>query len=180
MAQTTPSSSGNVASSKLVNRPTFLENKNSRFLIMDAPTDANLPVYMEVMSKKNVRIVVRACEGTYSTAPLVKAGIKVVELSFPDGDPPPDDVVTKWLELVREEFSKPEQTTIAVHCVAGLGRAPVLVAIALIEMGMDPMEAIAYIRKRRRGAINARQLKYIESYKRHSGTHVGGCGCVIS
>jgi len=49
--------------------------------------------------------------------------------------------------------------------VAGRGRAPVMVAIALVENGMDPFDAIAFIRKKRRGAINARQLKYIENYK---------------
>jgi len=172
-------SANSASNTKLVNRPTFLETKHSRFLIMDAPTDANLSAYMEVMSKKNVKVIVRACEGTYSTAPLTKAGVKVVELPFPDGDPPPDDVVSKWLEIVREEFAKGGDSTIAVHCVAGLGRAPVLVAIAFIEMGMDPMEAISFIRKRRRGAINARQLNYLEAYKRKSDHHVGGCGCVI-
>jgi len=55
---------------------------------------------------------------------------------------------------------------VAIHCVAGLGRAPVLVAIALIEfLGMEPLDAVTYIRKRRRGAINATQLKFLQQYK---------------
>ncbi len=41
-----------------------------------------------------------------------------------------------------------------------------LVAMALIECGMAPLDSVIYIRERRRGAINARQLKYIEAYKR--------------
>eukprot|EP00871_Galdieria_phlegrea_P004452 jgi/Galph1/5007/GphlegSOOS_G3647.1 len=59
-------------------------------------------------------------------------------------------------------FSK---TTIAVHCKTGLGRAPLLVAIALIELGEDALNAIGYIRARRRGAINTRQLLFLEQYK---------------
>jgi protein tyrosine phosphatase type 4A len=57
-------------------------------------------------------------------------------------------------------------TTIAVHCVAGLGRAPVLVAIALIELGMAPLDAIEYIREKRRGAFNKPQIMFLDSYKR--------------
>jgi protein tyrosine phosphatase type 4A len=60
----------------------------------------------------------------------------------------------KWLGLVEAEFPGKSKDTskkaIAVHCVAGLGRAPVLVCIALVEAGMDPYDAIAHIRKRRR------------------------------
>lgn len=55
---------------------------------------------------------------------------------------------------------------IAVHCVAGLGRAPVLVAVALIENGMSPLDAIEYIRRRRRGAFNSRQIQYVDGYKK--------------
>lgn len=38
---------------------------------------------------------------------------------------------------------------IATHCVAGLGRAPLMVAIALIHRGCDSIEAIDLIRKHR-------------------------------
>ena len=58
-----------------------------------------------------------------------------------------------------------------------LPRAPVLVAVALVEAGMEPLDAIDYIRKRRRGAINSKQLKYLQNYRRRGSG--GGCGCVI-
>ena len=44
-------------------------------------------------------------------------------------------------------------------------RAPVLVALALIESGMKYEDAVQFIRKRRRGAINSKQLEYLEKYK---------------
>lgn len=53
-------------------------------------------------------------------------------------------------------------------------RAPVLVAIALIEGGMSPLDAVMYIRERRRGAINNRQLKFLESYKRRGSKRTSG------
>lgn len=61
--------------------------------------------------------------------------------------------------------------TVAVHCVAGLGRAPVLVAIALIELGMAPLDAIEYIREKRRGAFNRPQITFLDSYKRKPAAH---------
>ena len=40
-----------------------------------------------------------------------------------------------------------------------------LVALALIESGMKYEDAVDYIRRRRRGAINSKQLEYLENYK---------------
>ena len=69
-----------------------------------------------------------------------------------------------WLQLVdRQERQSSEENpiTIAVHCVAGLGRAPVLVAIALIELGMEPLDAVEFVRRKRRGAFNKPQIAYL-------------------
>ena len=52
-----------------------------------------------------------------------------------------------WLKLLREAHRREPGTTVAVHCVAGLGRAPVLVAIALIELGMRYEDAVELIRQ---------------------------------
>ena len=100
---------------------------------------------------------------------------------------PAASVVSKWLDLIEQVFrpstggksgastpvvvpdldmSGVSKPAVGIHCAAGLGRAPVMVAIALVEHGMEPFDAIAFVRKKRRGAINARQLKYIEEYKR--------------
>jgi protein-tyrosine phosphatase len=74
-------------------------------------------------------------------------------------------------------IESPAEKAIAVHCVAGLGRAPVLVAIALIEYAhYDPVEAVSFIRKIRRGSINEKQLQYLEQYSRQNKP---GCLCVI-
>lgn len=54
-------------------------------------------------------------------------------------------------------------------------RAPVLVAIALIQNGMDSVSAVTAIRDKRRGAINAVQLAYLEEYQSQAGKK----GCVV-
>ncbi|KAF3833626.1 hypothetical protein F7725_024830 [Dissostichus mawsoni] len=43
--------------------------------------------------------------------------------------------------------------------------APVLVALALIESGMKYEDAVQFIRQKRRGAFNSKQLLYLEKYR---------------
>ena len=106
-------------------------------------------------------------------------------MMYEDGGTPPEHVVRRWLELCKNRFGpftksnknissdedegvEDDTPCIAVHCVAGLGRAPVLVAIALIEYGMDKLDAIELVRRKRRGAFNSRQIQYIDTYKRQN------------
>ncbi|ORX82798.1 phosphatases II [Basidiobolus meristosporus CBS 931.73] len=146
----------------------FIEHKNLRFLILDCPTDSNIHLYLKEFRNFNVTHVVRVCEPTYRTEALTSAGIQVHDWPFPDGGIPPASLVKEWVSLVNScaNFSSSVPETIAIHCVAGLGRAPVLVAVALIEHGMEALSAVEYIRKKRRGAFNNRQIQYLDSYKK--------------
>ncbi|XP_062365295.1 protein tyrosine phosphatase type IVA 2 isoform X5 [Cinclus cinclus] len=84
---------------------------------------------------------------------------------FDDGAPPPSEIVEDWLNLLKNKFREEPGCCVAVHCVAGLGRAPVLVALALIESGMRSEDAVHFIRQKRRGAFNSKQLLYLEKYR---------------
>ncbi|KAJ1728625.1 hypothetical protein LPJ61_003934 [Coemansia biformis] len=156
--------------SPLANSFSLIEyDKDHRFLIMDCPTNSTIPLYLKEFARLNVTDVVRVCEPTYLKERVESRNVHVH---------PPPSVLKQWRELVITRVSTPrsesessaEPSTIAVHCVAGLGRAPVLVAVALIEKGMDPLDAIEHVRLKRRGAFNNRQITYLaENYKRASG-----------
>ena len=167
-----------------------VEHSNLHFLILDCPTEANLHHYLKVYSfifyfmfkeltARGVTDVVRVCEPTYDKNIVAQNGIKVHDWPFKDGGIPPASTLQNFLTLCNERFGSwnshspcsdnNKSPVIAVHCVAGLGRAPVLVAVALIESGMTPLDAVEYVRKRRRGAFNTVQLQYlVDNYKRRN------------
>ncbi|KAI9365647.1 protein-tyrosine phosphatase-like protein, partial [Pilaira anomala] len=152
-------------------------NTNQKFLLLDAPTQTTLPKYIDVFKKENVSDLIRIChrpsqnnntDNEYDAQELEKnTGIKVSDdIRFEDGGVPSKEAIESWLSLA--EKTRQNQTTIGVHCIAGIGRAPVLIAISLIEDGMDPLDAITYIRKYRRGALNKNQVRFIDKYKKKS------------
>eukprot|EP00540_Astrosyne_radiata_P015790 CAMPEP_0116838914 /NCGR_PEP_ID=MMETSP0418-20121206/9478_1 /TAXON_ID=1158023 /ORGANISM="Astrosyne radiata, Strain 13vi08-1A" /LENGTH=191 /DNA_ID=CAMNT_0004468971 /DNA_START=218 /DNA_END=793 /DNA_ORIENTATION=- len=191
MSSTPRNNSTNSSVNNSVNigsRPTLLTVTPMRFLIMDAPRQSNLHLYIKEMKKHAVTDVVRVCEQTYENDELTSAGINFHDMEYADGHAPSKELIFQWLGLVESTFfqeaSTPPNKCIAVHCVAGLGRAPVLVALALIEFaGMDPIEAVHLIRQHRRGAINEIQLLYLEGYKRQYKKRTAGAEsscCVVS
>lgn len=155
--------------SSVANKPSLVERDSGlRFLIIDRPTAANLDAYLREFAAHKVCDLARACEcdAFYPRERVEAVGVRVHDLAFEDGTPPPAAVIAGWLKVCAGAFGakgNAERRTVAVHCVAGLGRAPVLVAIALIEDGMEPIDAVDFIRKQRRGAINAKQLEYLQN-----------------
>jgi hypothetical protein len=52
-----------------------------------------------------VKQLVRSCEKTYDEELLERAGIKVDELVFPDGQLPEQSTIDAWLKIVDEFFA---------------------------------------------------------------------------
>lgn len=135
---------------------------------------------MKDLQRHGVTHLVRVCGPTYNAELVEKSGIAVHAWPFDDGSPPPDAVLESWLGLLEGLAANPPQT-VAVHCVAGLGRAPVLVAVALVEFGqMSPLDAVSYIRERRKGAINQVQLNWLMRYKPQVMKKKDKNGCSVS
>lgn len=146
--------------------PAEIEFRHRRFLITEEPKDGTMDNYIRLLQDHRVSHLVCATDQNYRTDELTNSGVTVSELSFSDGSAPTQDIVERWLSLVRKEFISDPNTCIGVHCVTGLGRAPVLVATALIELGMQYEDAVEMIRNARRGAINTKQLEFLAKYRK--------------
>lgn len=170
----------------------IVEFKDFRCLIADCPKEETLELYVADFKSCNVTTVVRACEPTYAATFLTHSGIAVHDLPFSDGGIPSNAVIKEWLRIISEHAclvrlgkeaaensddsssSSPSSSSpshsplpcLAVHCVAGMGRAPVLVTLALIELGMEALDAVELIRKCRKGAINSKQIGWLAEYKK--------------
>lgn len=149
----------------IASKPSLIEYKHLTFLIMDCPKEDNIHMYLKECKKHNVVDIVRIAEPCYDKDVVEAAGITLHDMQFEDGASPEEEIIDRWTAVVKKTFKRKDKPCIAVHCVAGLGRAPVLVAIALIQNGMDSVSAVTLIREKRRGAINAVQLAYLEEYQ---------------
>lgn len=142
----------------------FIRFGKLQFFLTDRPTDRTLEAYIADLERHRSSVLVRVCEPTYSTELFSTHGITVHDWEFADGQPPPHSLIAKWIHLCNQVFSGTD-SSIAVHCVSGLGRSPLLVGIALLEAGMKFDDAIFLIRSQRRGALNEKQLEFLRLYK---------------
>ncbi|CAH1108000.1 unnamed protein product [Psylliodes chrysocephalus] len=140
-------------------------HKGFKFLITKNPSNNNLEGFIKELKSNNVKVVVRVCEPTYDTEALKGAGIQVCNLTIPDGTCPSERIVEEFFEILKRQYCINPESCVAVHCIGGLGRAPVMVSLALIELGFSYEDAVNLIREKRRGAINAKQLEFLSKYK---------------
>ena len=138
-----------------------------RFVVFGCPTDQNTHEYAKSLKIRNISEVVKVSNKNYSRDVFNQHHISVnEEFFFPDGQFPDEALIKKWVSYVKNKFSSIESQPIGIHCDAGLGRAPVLVAIALIHCcGMKPIDAITYVRNYIKYAFNRQQLRKLMNYR---------------
>jgi protein tyrosine phosphatase type 4A len=98
-------------------------------------------------------------------------------LIFEDGRYPDDIILTKWFKLL--DYFNTTSMTVGIHSNASLGRAPLLIAIGLIYYGSSSEDAITYIRKIIKNAINTKQITYVnkngKNIKKKNKLNKSGC-----
>jgi protein tyrosine phosphatase type 4A len=64
-----------------VNKPTLIEYKGLKFLIMDSPKDSNLHLYLKECKRHNVKFIARISPPSYSVEEVNAAGISLQVLN---------------------------------------------------------------------------------------------------
>ncbi|CDW78308.1 protein tyrosine phosphatase [Stylonychia lemnae] len=137
-------------------------------------------------------------DGQLPSKDTIKKWLATVDEFFTDennGQSPTANATDKGINShqlynnIEKQTNKPKKSgdelRIGVHCVAGLGRAPFFVAIALVNNGCTPSNAIELIRKNRPGALNLTQANYILEFKgmskknKNKGKANSSCKCII-
>eukprot|EP00918_Siedleckia_nematoides_P010211 GHVU01022336.1.p2 GENE.GHVU01022336.1~~GHVU01022336.1.p2 ORF type:complete len:182 (+),score=18.12 GHVU01022336.1:173-718(+) len=150
--------------------------KGVSVLVMSIPeTTTETQERITLMKEKGVSDLVRTCSTSFK-ADLEAEGINYHDLEFPDGLEPSADVVKKWLDILTT--CERSGTAAGVHCVAGLGRAPVLAAVALIEAGWNQADAVEEVKRKRPGALNKNHVRFLYEYKRKGRQGSPSC-CIV-
>lgn len=100
---------------------------------------------------------------------VLRRNMQWYHLPIVDGSIPDDQFEQRWLEAGEALRSMVRQRLdVLVHCRGGLGRAGMIAARLLVELGMDPADAVANVRALRPGAIETTEQKdFILGLVRH-------------
>lgn len=150
-----------------------------KYIVTPSPDSNSICSYKNFLFNNNVTTVLRLCDKhEYSDEYLSSENIKVIDMPLKDGDIPNIDVIKKWLNIIDNET-----IGIAVHCRAGLGRAPLFVCVGLIKIGgMEDLKAIQIVRNNIKGSLNSKQIDFLcnELKTIQFGKNIKNNNCIIS
>jgi protein tyrosine phosphatase type 4A len=142
---------------------THIKKQGLRFIVTNSPNNDNIDAYIYKLKKYPIAGIIRCCNITYSDTKL-KESFPVCDLIFEDGTIPSSEIISKWIDIVKQ--AEKTNSNIAIHCTAGLGRAPLLVCLAfIIYKNYDVYKTIKLIRDKIPGALNSIQVDYLYKIK---------------
>ena len=132
-----------------------IEVEKKIFIITNSPNDKNLYGYVSELKNHGVNIIVRLGEKKYNEE-LIR-DIDFTDLYIEDGSVPNEETINIFLNIVRKN------QVIAVHCVSGLGRAPMMVIIATIILyKKNILDSIINMRQIIPNALNTKQINFLK------------------
>lgn len=120
--------------------------------------DQNLSAeeYVKIFKQLKVGSVVRLNNPQYEGSKFKNNGINHYDLEFPDGSVPDEEKWRKFIDIAEKE------TTLAVHCKAGLGRTGTMIGLYIMKHYRFPAAAfIGWIRICRPGSILGPQQQWL-------------------
>lgn len=103
------------------------------------------------MVRRSEADAVLCCIKKGSPQEVIDAVPEYHRFDLPDGKTFPEDLFMEAVTQAQQWLA--EGRTVLVHCRAGRNRSATVVAMVLILQGVDPVDAIAYVRKLRPRAI---------------------------
>ena len=88
---------------------------------------------------------------------LKAAGITLLHLPTPDLEPATLAMLDRGVAFVREHIDRGEK--VLIHCQHGIGRSPLLALCVLVDLGWEPLDALA-LAKDKRAAVSPSRSQY--------------------
>lgn len=151
-----------------------LNDTNRNFIISGEPS--NIDDYVSILTKNSINLVINLTDNNYDLSrenKLKNANIDYLHFPLIDGHILSDDKIKNLLNFLNRYNS------IAIHCVAGLGRAPLVLGVCLILLyNYKPLDVIEKIRNKESKALNTIQINYLMHFKRKK--YLNNNNCIIS
>ncbi|ETV90196.1 hypothetical protein H310_14970 [Aphanomyces invadans] len=115
--------------------------------------------YVPYFKSKHVTLVIRLNESLYDESRFKAAGIDHLDLYYPDGANPPNDILDRFLAACEATPG-----AVAVHCKAGLGRTGTCIGAYLMKhFHFTAKECIGWLRLCRAGSVIGPQQQFMEA-----------------
>lgn len=149
--------------------------KNHKFFsVTGSPTHTNIDEYIKYLKSNSIEIVIKLNEkDLYDTGKFKQNDIEFIQIKIQDGNIPTKDDIIK-INKISNEYN-----SICMHCTAGLGRAPLVMALIMIlQFNQEPHDAALEIRKKIPKCLNKFQIEFLTEFKRKY--YVKKTNCVLS